>query len=165
MLENARIKSLFYSRRWPDLILAEDSGLEIDALRGAPGVHSARFSHPKPTDEKNNSKVLRLLQGIPERNRRARFVCTLVLSKGGQIIKEIRGEVLGRIASEPKGYKGFGYDPLFYYPPLRKTFAELSAEKKNAVSHRGRAIGELKEFLESFLEKPSALRASPSPKK
>ncbi len=147
-IENARAKSLFYSRLWSGPVLAEDSGLEIDALGGAPGVYSARFSGARSTDDKNIRKVLRLLLGIPPRLRRARFVCTLVLSDGGRIIKEFRGEVRGRIAVGPKGDRGFGYDPIFYYHPLRKTFGELGAEEKNAVSHRGRALRKLKAFLE-----------------
>jgi XTP/dITP diphosphohydrolase len=152
-IENARGKSLFYSRRWAGLTLAEDSGLEIQALGGAPGVRSARFSEPKPTDEKNNRKVLRLLRDIEQGKRQARFVCTLVLAREGKIIKEIRGEVRGRIGVEPRGHDGFGYDPLFYYPRLKKTFAELEPAAKNEVSHRGRALRKLRRFLESFLRK------------
>jgi XTP/dITP diphosphohydrolase len=146
-LENARAKSLSYSRKWKGLTLAEDSGLEIDALGGAPGVYSARFSRPRPTDEKNNRKVLRLLADVPECDRRARFVCVMVLAREGRVIKEFRGEVRGRIGREPRGSNGFGYDPLFYYPPLRKTFAELPRGVKNEISHRGRALRKLKAFL------------------
>jgi XTP/dITP diphosphohydrolase len=146
-LENARAKSVYYSRRWKGLTLAEDSGLEIDALAGAPGVFSARFSRPRPTDEKNNRKVLRLLKDVPTRNRGARFVCAMVLARDGRIVREIRGEVRGRIGREPRGRNGFGYDPLFYYPRLRKTFAELPRGVKNEVSHRGRALRKLKAFL------------------
>jgi XTP/dITP diphosphohydrolase len=146
----ARAKSLFYSRRWRGLVLAEDSGLEVDALGGAPGVFSARFSRPRPTDGKNNRKVLRLLKDVPEGKRGARFVCVMVLARGGRIVKEIRGEARGRIAREPRGENGFGYDPLFYYPPLRKTFAELAPGKKNDVSHRGRALARLRIFLASY---------------
>lgn len=146
--ENARGKSLYYSRKWDGLTLAEDSGLEVEALGGAPGVVSARFARPRATDEKNNRKVLRLLAGIPERARQARYVCVLVLSWQGRVVKEVRGEVRGRIAAEPRGTGGFGYDPLFYYPRLRRTFAELPADIKNRVSHRGRAARKMREFLE-----------------
>jgi XTP/dITP diphosphohydrolase len=144
---NARGKSLFYSRRWPGLTLAEDSGLEVDALGGAPGVRSARFSSPAPSDKKNIRKVLRLLRAVPPAGRGARFVCVMVLARGGRVVKEIRGEVRGRIGLEGRGRNGFGYDPIFYYPPLRGTFAELDPAAKNRVSHRGRALRKLIRFL------------------
>jgi len=156
--ENARAKSLSYSRKWPGLTLAEDSGLEIAALGGAPGVLSARFSGSRPSDTKNNRKVLRLLESLPPAKRRARFVCVMALAREGRIIGEFRGEVGGRIGVAPRGESGFGYDPLFYYPPLRRTFAELSPEVKNAVSHRGRAIRKLRAFLESEKKAPSGGR-------
>lgn len=149
--ENARGKSLFYSQYTGGLTLAEDSGLEIENLGGAPGVISARFSGPDATDEKNIRKVLRLLKNVPLPKRRARFVSNLVLSRKGRIIKETRGEVGGYIALKKTGAGGFGYDPIFYYPPFRKTFAELTADKKNAVSHRGRALRKMSEFLEDYL--------------
>jgi XTP/dITP diphosphohydrolase len=147
--ENARAKSLFYSRRWPGLTLAEDSGLEIEALGGAPGVRSARFSAPRPSDEKNIRKVLRLLGSAPGTARKARFVCVMVLAENGRVVAEFRGEVRGRIGREPRGRSGFGYDPIFYYPLLRKTFAELRPAVKNDVSHRGRAVAKLRRFLEA----------------
>jgi len=152
---NARAKSLYYSRRWPGLTLAEDSGLEIDALDGAPGVRSARFSAPRPTGEKNNRKVLRLLEGRPAAARKARFVCVMVLAEKGRVVAEFRGQVRGRIGRAPRGVSGFGYDPLFYYPPLRKTFAELAPDVKNRVSHRGRAVAKLRRFLEAKRKAPS----------
>jgi XTP/dITP diphosphohydrolase len=148
-LENALAKAQYYSRQWQGLVLAEDSGLEIAALGRAPGVRSARFSAPNPTNLKNNRKVLRLLRGVPPTERKARFVCVMVLAREGKAIKEIRGEVRGRIALEPRGANGFGYDPLFYYPPLRRTFAELAPADKNAVSHRGRALRRLHAYLAS----------------
>jgi XTP/dITP diphosphohydrolase len=151
--ENARAKSVYFSRKSGFFTLAEDSGIEIDALGGLPGVRSARFSSPRPSDDKNNRKVLNLLEGLPRKDRKARFVCVLVLSRKGRTVKEIRGEVRGLIAFEPKGGNGFGYDPLFYYPPLRRTFAELDLRTKNRVSHRGRALGKLKKYLSKHLPK------------
>lgn len=148
-LENARGKSRFYSRRTGYLTLAEDSGLEIEALGGAPGAYSARFSGKHATDEKNIRKVLRLMTNVPAAGRRARFVCCMVLSMGGRIIKTMSGQVQGRIAFDKKGVGGFGYDPIFYYKPLGKTFAELAPEKKNAVSHRGRALKKMVAFLKN----------------
>jgi len=152
--ENALAKGLYYGRKWDGLLLAEDSGLEIEALGGAPGVRSARFSGPNPSDEKNNRKILRLLREVPAAERKARFVCVMVLAKKGRIVREFRGEVRGRIALAPKGASGFGYDPLFYYPPLRRTFAELPPEVKNAVSHRGRAVLKLRAFLAAEKKAP-----------
>lgn len=147
--ENARAKGLFYSRRWPGWTLAEDSGLEVDRLAGAPGVRSARFSAPNPSDEKNNRKLLRLLGAAPAAARGARFVCVMVLAREGRVVGEFRGVVRGRIGVAPHGVSGFGYDPLFYYPRLRRTFAELPPEVKNGVSHRGRAVRKLRRFLEA----------------
>ncbi len=147
--ENARGKSLFYSGFVDDLVLAEDSGLEIDKLDGAPGVYSARFSGPGATDDRNIDKVLELLAGVPEGERTARFVCCMVLSRSKQVLKEIRGTVEGLITMHRRGQGGFGYDPVFFYPPLGKTFGELSPAEKNAVSHRGRALEQLREFLAS----------------
>lgn len=156
-LANARAKSLFYSKKWQGLTLAEDSGLEIDALGGAPGVRSARFSAPGATDGKNNRKTLRLLRTVPPGERDARFVCAMVLAEDGRIIREIQGQVRGRIGLEPRGRNGFGYDPLFYYPPLRRTFAELRPAEKNAVSHRGRALRKLRAFLAAHLKEADSL--------
>jgi XTP/dITP diphosphohydrolase len=144
---NARAKAEFYSRLTGRLTLAEDSGLEIEALGGAPGVHSARFSGPGATDPKNVAKVLRLLTSVPRARRRARFVCAMALARDGRILHIVHGRVHGTIASEARGNQGFGYDPIFYYHPFRKAFGELTAEMKNAVSHRGRALAEIKARL------------------
>ncbi|TEU04380.1 MAG: XTP/dITP diphosphatase [Candidatus Aminicenantes bacterium] len=149
--ENARGKSLFYSMNWEGLTLAEDSGLEIEALNGEPGVLSARYSGEQATDEKNNQKVLERIKEVPSEKRKARFVSCMVLSQKGKIITEIKESVEGVITFEEKGTHGFGYDPLFYYPPLKKTFAKLQPEEKNKVSHRGRALKKLKEYLLTHL--------------
>jgi XTP/dITP diphosphohydrolase len=144
---NARAKAEFYSRLTGRLTLAEDSGLEIDVLGSAPGVRSARFSGPGATDPKNIAKVLRLLAAVPRVRRRARFVCAMALARDGLVLQIVCGRVRGTIASEPRGDQGFGYDPIFYYHPYRKTFGELTAETKNAVSHRGRALAVIKSRL------------------
>jgi XTP/dITP diphosphohydrolase len=145
--ENAILKSRFYSRRAGFLTLAEDSGLEVAALDGAPGVRSARFSGSGATAVKNNRKTLRLLRTCPWNKRRARFVCLLALARDGKILKVVRGIVRGTIAWEKRGDFGFGYDPIFYYHPLRKTFGQVPAAVKNTVSHRGRALAKMIAFL------------------
>jgi XTP/dITP diphosphohydrolase len=146
-LENARQKSLAYSLLSEHLTLAEDSGLEVDHLDGDPGVFSARYSDPGATDETNIRKELHLLKGGPGPDRRARFVCQLVLSCKGNILKEYRGHVRGSIALGKKGDRGFGYDPIFFYRPFGRTFGELRPETKNKVSHRGRALKKMRIFL------------------
>jgi XTP/dITP diphosphohydrolase len=146
--ENARKKAESYSLAVPgELVLADDSGLEIDALGGAPGVHSARYAADQPhtavcntDDEANNARVLRELKGIPKQKRTARFVCVLAVARDGQTIHIFRGTAEGIILDAPRGQNGFGYDPLFYFPQIGKTFAELSAVEKAQYSHRGAAF-------------------------
>jgi XTP/dITP diphosphohydrolase len=150
-MENAEGKTLFYGRIWPGVTLGEDSGLEIEELSGEPGVLSARFSGKNASDEKNIEKVLELLKGIPEEKRKARFVSCMVLAKKDQIIHRIKEHVSGYILTRKQGNQGFGYDPIFFYPPLNKTFAQLDPEEKNSVSHRGKALKKLKKFLENNL--------------
>jgi len=145
--ENARGKSLFYAELSGVPTLAEDSGLEINALGGAPGVYSARFSGPGATDARNIRKVLKLLKGVPEAERGARFVCCMVLSHEGRVLETSRGVVRGRIVREPRGGSGFGYDPIFYYRPFSRTFGELTAAEKHSVSHRGRALGRMIAYI------------------
>lgn len=140
-LKKARTLAEFSGR----VTLADDSGLEVDALGGAPGIHSARYGGEEAEDIRNNQKLLRALAGVPEEKRTARFVCVLALCAppalgGGEWL--FRGECAGRIAFAPRGENGFGYDPLFFYPPLNRTFAELDREAKSRVSHRGRALKE-----------------------
>jgi XTP/dITP diphosphohydrolase len=146
--ENARKKAESYSVAAPlDVVLADDSGLEIDALGGAPGVHSARYAADEPNaavtnsdDEANNARVLRELAGIPAEKRTARFVCVLAAARNGQTLQTFRGTVEGFILETPRGNNGFGYDPLFYFPQIGQTLAELSAEAKAQYSHRGEAF-------------------------
>jgi XTP/dITP diphosphohydrolase len=146
--ENARKKAESYSLAVPgELVLADDSGLEIDALGGAPGVRSARYAADEPhaaecntDDEANNVRVLSKLKDVPEQQRTARFVCVLAVARNGQTIHTFRGMAEGVILNAPRGNNGFGYDPLFYFPQIGKTFAELSAEEKAEYSHRGVAF-------------------------
>jgi XTP/dITP diphosphohydrolase len=130
-----------------DFVLADDSGLEVDALNGAPGVISARYAaepgHPNATDADNNAKLLRELDRIPDQQRTARFVCTIALARNGKTIATFRGEAPGFILRAPRGTNGFGYDPLFFFPSLNKTFAELTTDEKAQVSHRGQAFRKL----------------------
>ncbi len=129
--------------------LADDSGLEVDALDGQPGVYSARFAGPEADDEDNNHKLLTLMQDIPSGERTARFRSVLALAFPGENHPTITAEgiVEGHILSEPRGAGGFGYDPLFFLPQLKKTMAELTAEEKNKISHRGNALRELRRIL------------------
>jgi XTP/dITP diphosphohydrolase len=134
---NARKKAEEYSRAVPgELVLADDSGIEIDALGGGPGVHSARYA----ADEANNAKVLRKLRNVPTRKRTGRFVCVIAAARDGQTLETFRGTAEGVILNVPQGTNGFGYDPLFYFPQIKKTFAELTAEEKSKYSHRGAAF-------------------------
>ncbi len=136
--ENARLKAAYYSRFAPGLLFADDSGLEVDALNGAPGVYSARYAGPHATDLANNELLLQRLGDNP--NRRARFVCVIALAEAGQVRQTFRGEVEGEILRAARGPGGFGYDPLFYYPPFGCSFGEVDGPKKFDVSHRGNAL-------------------------
>ena len=152
--ENARKKAEGYSRSAPGaIVLADDSGLEVDALGGAPGVDSAlyasleRGSRANSPDADNNARLLRELANVPQEKRTARFVCVIVAARDGKELATFRGEAPGRILTEARGTRGFGYDPLFYSERVMKTFAELAPEEKAAVSHRGRAFAR---FLDWF---------------
>jgi len=146
--ENARKKAEFYSRCAPgELVLADDSGLEVDALGGAPGVHSARYAARDPlkaeantADDANNARLLRELADVPHQKRTARFVCVLAAAKDGTTLQVFEGKAEGIILSESRGSNGFGYDPLFYFAKIGKTFAELTLEEKACYSHRGKAF-------------------------
>lgn len=145
---NARKKAETYSLTVPgELVLADDSGLEIDALGGAPGVHSARYAADQPhaaesntDDEANNARVLRELANVPQERRTARFVCVIAAARDGLTLGTFRRTAEGIILDAGRGNNGFGYDPLFYFPLIGKTFAELSAEEKSLYSHRGAAF-------------------------
>lgn len=148
--ENARLKALYYSAYADGLLLAEDSGLEVDALGGAPGVYSARFARPHADDEANNDLLLQRLG--EQETRSGRYVCAIALARGNEILGTFLGTVEGQILRERRGTEGFGYDPLFFYPPFGATFAEVSPEQKQTVSHRGAAIDKLCKFLTLHLE-------------
>jgi XTP/dITP diphosphohydrolase len=139
--ENAIQKAIHYGRHARGLLFAEDSGLEVDALGGAPGVRSARFAGEDASDEANNRLLLEKLRGAADRTARYRAVMALV--EDGKLVQTFQGSVEGKIAEEPRGANGFGYDPLFFYPPLGCTFAELPPEEKNARSHRSAAFTKL----------------------
>lgn len=157
--ENARKKAVGYAQATGLWTLADDSGLVVDALGGAPGVNSARFSGErakgtdrKTVDRRNMEKLLSLLQEVPMETRTARFVCCLCLASPEQVLIETQGTVEGLITSEPAGTGGFGYDPVFLVPQLGRTVAQLGDEEKNAVSHRGNAMRRLKPLLQELLE-------------
>ena len=146
--ENARKKAEQYSVHAPgEIVVADDSGLEVDALNGSPGVHSARYAADQPhlaeentNDEANNARVLRELRHVPPERRSGRFVCVLAAARDGKTLATFRGTAEGMILDAARGSGGFGYDPLFYFPEIQKTFAELSAEEKAQYSHRGAAF-------------------------
>jgi len=142
---NAAGKAAYYSRDAPGLLFADDSGLRAEALGGEPGVHSARYAGPGADDEANNRLLLEMMQGVADRT--ARFVCVVALAEHGRLLGCFRGSVEGRILEAPRGCGGFGYDPLFYYPPFHCTFAEIPGERKQEVSHRGRALKAMVDYL------------------
>lgn len=146
LLENSIEKSLFYSSLKNGILtIADDSGLMVDSLNGSPGINSARYSGSGQNDLKNIEKLLNELKDI--HNRDACFVSVITLSRDGSVISSFRGEVRGEIIDDKRGENGFGYDPVFYYPPLNKTFAELTGEEKNTISHRAAALIKLKDYL------------------
>lgn len=136
--ENAIQKAVYYSKYSEEYVLVDDSGLEVNALDGAPGVYSARFAGPGASDAANNRLLLDRLRGVKDRT--ARFVCVVALGRQGQLMRIFRGEVEGSIVTEPRGAGGFGYDPLFFYPPFGCTFGEVPLERKMGVSHRAMAL-------------------------
>ena len=145
--ENAAGKALHYSRRFPELVVADDSGLVVPALGGAPGVFSARYAGPDASDADRYRKLLTEMSELKGESRRARFVCVLALAKAGSAIGLFSAASEGEILEAPRGDHGFGYDPVFFFPKLGKSYAELSAEEKNQHSHRGKAFRKALEFL------------------
>ncbi len=150
---NARLKARYYAERLGHWVVADDSGLEVDALGGEPGVRSARYAGEPSNDARNNEKLLNELADVPDEKRTARFRCVLCVTgqelPGGEQVFD--GVVEGRILREPRGEGGFGYDPLFLHPGLGRTTAEIPLEEKNRISHRGKALDKLREHLERVL--------------
>jgi XTP/dITP diphosphohydrolase len=145
--ENAVQKALYYSKYSDGYLFVDDSGLEVDALGGAPGVYSARYAGPGATDEANNRLLLDRMRRVVDRS--ARFVCVVALAQSGRLVHTFRGEVAGQLLEEPRGANGFGYDPLFYYRPFRCTFGEAPLAEKMKVSHRSQALRFLQDYLRS----------------
>ena len=151
-LENALKKAQACAQATGRPALADDSGLEVDFLKGAPGIYSARFSGDGATDEVNNRKLLSLLEGVPEERRTARFVCQMVLYLPEGTWIQTEGFCPGVIAPEPRGEHGFGYDPVFYLPEFGKTMAEIPLQEKNRISHRAQALQKIRFHLWKILK-------------
>ncbi|RAS88918.1 XTP/dITP diphosphatase [Priestia endophytica] len=149
--ENAILKAEEISKLLDCPVVADDSGLEVDALNGEPGVYSARYAGLEKSDEKNIDKVLEKLEGIPDSERTARFQCALALALPGKDTVVVRGNCEGVITHERVGEQGFGYDPIFYVPSLQKTLAELPKEEKNKISHRAKALQKLEGVIDGIL--------------
>lgn len=150
--KNACKKAAYYSRHSQAFTLADDSGLVVDALGGEPGVHSARYLGNGATDEQRYLSILERLQTVSDSRRSARFVCCIALARSGKILRTFDGTVEGKIAREGRGTNGFGYDPIFFVPDFGRTMAELQAGEKVQISHRGRALRLLADYLRSLSE-------------
>ena len=150
--ENAILKARAYAAESGLLTLADDSGLAVDALGGAPGVHSARYAGPDATDEDRYRKLLREMESVPPEDRAARFVCVVAVCTPDGQVHTAEGDVKGRIAFEPRGSQGFGYDPVFYIPGLRMTMAQAGPEIKNRISHRAVALQNIKPALVRLID-------------
>ena len=151
--ENAEKKALELAAHLARKVLADDSGLEVDALDGAPGIYSARYAGEHGNNEANNRKLLKNLEGLPLEQRTARFRCVIALAEPGRVLLTADGACEGQIAFSPRGTNGFGYDPVFLYPPDNMTFGELNESLKNKVSHRANALHQLREQLKDIFNK------------
>ncbi len=151
--ENATLKAIAYSGYSSLPVVADDSGLEVDALGGEPGVNSARYAGPEATDQQRTSLLVRKLEGVPIDKRTARFRAVIAVADKGRTVGVFEGTCEGLISLEPAGVQGFGYDPVFYVPELGKTMAELSMDEKNRLSHRGKAASQTLEFLNEYLSR------------
>jgi XTP/dITP diphosphohydrolase len=146
-LENATLKALYYAGRSGLLTVADDSGISVDALEGGPGLHSSRFGGDGATDVDRNRLLLEKLKGLPHEKRAAHFTSAVVVARGDTVLFQAQAQVDGFIAEETRGPNGFGYDPLFFYPPFERTFGEVPREEKDKVSHRGKAFARLRTYL------------------
>lgn len=144
---NAELKALYFAEHSGELCLADDSGLEVDALGGAPGVYSARYAGEPSDDGKNNAKLMAEMSDVADADRGGQFHCVIAVAVPSRVLLTTEGIVRGEILRVPRGERGFGYDPYFFYPPLGRAFAELSITEKEGISHRGRALRALKERL------------------
>jgi XTP/dITP diphosphohydrolase len=151
-VENALKKARFYSKYFEKLILADDSGLEVNCLKGLPGIYSARYAGERASNRDNNQKLLRAMEGVPTSKRSAQFRCALVLVSpdGREVVLE--GSCSGKIGFKEVGKKGFGYDPLFLLSRMEKTMAQLSLEEKNRISHRGKALRKLRKIIRPLMK-------------
>ena len=149
-LENAILKARYYAGRSGLLTVADDSGLSVDALDGGPGLYSSRFGGEGASDDDRNRLLLRKLEGVPREKRTARFTSAVAVARGSEVLFTAQETVEGLIADDTRGPNGFGYDPLFFYPPIGRTFGESAREDKDRVSHRGKAFARLRTFLESL---------------
>jgi XTP/dITP diphosphohydrolase len=149
--ENALKKARLYSRFFGKLTLADDSGLEVDSLRGMPGIYSARYAGERASSRENNQKLLKEMEAIPLSKRGAKFKCIIVLASPDGREGVIEGSCKGRIGMREKGRRGFGYDPLFILPKYGKTMAELSLREKNRISHRGKALRKMRKVIHAFM--------------
>jgi XTP/dITP diphosphohydrolase len=145
--ENAAGKALHFSRLAEGIVIADDSGLVVPALGGAPGVRSARYAGPEASDAERVQKVLGEMRGKEGEDRRARFVCVVAVAELGKMLGLFSGAAEGILLEEPRGHDGFGYDPIFFFPALGKTYAEISRAEKNLHSHRGKAFHKALNFL------------------
>jgi XTP/dITP diphosphohydrolase len=146
-IENATLKALYYAGRSGLMTVADDSGISVDALEGRPGLHSSRFGGEGATDVDRNRLLLEKLKGLPHEKRGARFTSAVVVARGDTVLFQAQEQVEGFIAEETRGENGFGYDPLFFYPPYGRTFGEVPRAEKDKVSHRGKAFARLRTFL------------------
>lgn len=156
--ENAKIKAMGYAGQTGVLTLGEDSGICCDALQGVPGVFSARFCGEFHSDEANNAKLLEVMQDVPDEKRSAYYESAIALAEPTKLVGVVRGRVHGMITRELLGAGGFGYDPIFFYPPFQKTFGEVPAAIKHRVSHRGQALGKFRGLFQNYLKQNGSLR-------
>lgn len=148
---NAEIKAKHYAALTNRIALADDSGLEVDALHGAPGVRSARFAGPQRNDLDNNAKLVEMLRTVPQPDRTARFRCAMVLADAHRVIARAEGTLDGQIIDEPRGHNGFGYDPHFLLPEIGQTTAQIDPDHKNKISHRGQAVRRIAEQIRQLI--------------